>query len=445
MHSVAELDELRATVEQMRAELAALHANGGRLTRSWRRRTGMVGTVLCAALFVVGVAGASPTTSTTNVTFLPLTVPHKVLSGVTIAATKNTSAVVIGASTTVPSNATTVQLTVSGKSTTGAHLNFYPAGNPSGASGQTLTVPAGSIVATTTIQENVGESGKVTFANSGPGSATTVTATITGYSTQVTAGDINGVGGSSGQVLTNDGAGGAVWQTPNFQSTDTATVTVHPGADAATNGANLVSAVSAVPAGKLTLIRLEAGDYNLGGTKINLPGNVWIQGAGQSLTTISGTGSPLLNMTGNSGLDLLSVSGGGFECVGVTSTGTVTMQLVNVGGCANGVQNDGSGTVSIVDAVVNSANGHGLEVNAGTATVAGSTIVDTGGVGSGILVSGGATATVSASTVTGAVFSFLVNGTANVADTQLLKIVTGTPHCVGDYNASFVALSSTCT
>jgi hypothetical protein len=161
-------------------------------------------------LLVVGVAGAAPTTSTTDVTFVSLTAPHQVLSG-TIAANKTLSEVVIGGSTTVPADATTVKLTVTAKGAAGGVLNFYPAGNLAGASGQTLSYPSGSTVAATTIEENVGQSGELTFANAGTGSATVV-AKLIGYSTQVTAGDLNGVGGSNGQVLTNDGAGGASWQ-----------------------------------------------------------------------------------------------------------------------------------------------------------------------------------------------------------------------------------------
>jgi hypothetical protein len=176
------------------------------------RRWPVPAAIAAAVAGIVGVAGASPTTSTSDVAFIPLTVPHKVLSNTTIAANKTTSAVVIGGSTTVPSDATSVQLTVSAKGTKAGTLNFYPTGNLAGSSGQTLSYPAGNGLVSTTIHENVGESGKLTVANAGAGSAV-VTATISGYSTQVTAGDVNGVGGSGGQLLTNNGAGGASWTT----------------------------------------------------------------------------------------------------------------------------------------------------------------------------------------------------------------------------------------
>ena len=90
-------------------------------------------------------------------------------------------------------------------------MNFYPAGNVSGGSGQSLAWASKATVSAT-IQENVGMGGALTFANSSTTAAVT-TATIIGYSTQVTAGDVNGVGGNAGQVLTNTGSG-AGWANP---------------------------------------------------------------------------------------------------------------------------------------------------------------------------------------------------------------------------------------
>jgi hypothetical protein len=91
-------------------------------------------------------------------------------------------------------------------------LAFYPTGNPGGGSGQALSYPSGNVLASARIEENVGQSSELTFANNGSGSVV-VTATLIGYSTQATAGDINGTGGTTGQVLTDNGAGGAQWET----------------------------------------------------------------------------------------------------------------------------------------------------------------------------------------------------------------------------------------
>lgn len=60
------------------------------------------------------------------------------------------------------------------------------------------------------IEENIGLKNQITFDNASAASAV-VTATVTGYSTQVTAGDVHGSGGAPGQVLT-DTASGPSWQ-----------------------------------------------------------------------------------------------------------------------------------------------------------------------------------------------------------------------------------------
>lgn len=202
-----EIAELRTEIQMLKA--AATAGSSRDRKRSWKRPIALVGTAILAVGMLAGVAGASG--STTNVKFIALSPAKTILSNVTIAAHKTNSPVVIGGSTTVPADATTVELAVSAKGPSIGTLNFYPALNPSGGSGQTLAYPGSNVVATTTIQENVGQSGELTFSNNGIGSAV-VTAKIIGYSTQVTAGDINGVGGTAGQVLTNDGAGGASWQ-----------------------------------------------------------------------------------------------------------------------------------------------------------------------------------------------------------------------------------------
>jgi hypothetical protein len=100
---------------------------------------------------------------------------------------------------------------VSAKGAAGGVLNFYPAGNVGGGSGQFLSYPSGNGTVSETIEENVGLKNELTFANVGSGSVS-VTATLLGYSTQVTAGDMSPTGGTAGQVLTNTGTG-AEWQT----------------------------------------------------------------------------------------------------------------------------------------------------------------------------------------------------------------------------------------
>jgi hypothetical protein len=59
------------------------------------------------------------------------------------------------------------------------------------------------------------------------GGAAKVTATITGYSTQVTDGDVSGLDGTSGQVLTDNGTG-AAWQTLPAKTAYVSTTTTPP-------------------------------------------------------------------------------------------------------------------------------------------------------------------------------------------------------------------------
>jgi hypothetical protein len=202
----ADIDALRKENEDLRALIQPKKHR-----ELWRRPIALVGVAVLTVAALAGVAGASG--STTNVAFTALTPTKAILTNAAIGAKKTSSPVVIGGTTTVPSNATTVELSVTAKGAAVGVLDFYPSGNPTGGSGDTLYYPGSNTSAVTTIHENVGQGGALTIYNNGTGTAT-VTAKIIGYSTQVTAGDISGRDGAAGQVLTNDGTGGASWQTP---------------------------------------------------------------------------------------------------------------------------------------------------------------------------------------------------------------------------------------
>jgi len=159
---------------------------------------------------LAGVSGASA--PTTDVRFTPLNPAKKVLTNTSIGANLTRLVIVSGGSTTVPTNATTIQMTVTAKGSKAGTLSFYPNGNPSGTSGQTLSWAAGGTT-TGTITTDIGQTNQVAFKNASAAS-TVVTATVTGYSTEVSAGDISGLGGTAGQTLVNNGAGGAVWKAP---------------------------------------------------------------------------------------------------------------------------------------------------------------------------------------------------------------------------------------
>jgi hypothetical protein len=158
-------------------------------------------------------ADASGGGSTTDVHFLSLAPPFKLFTNHAFAANSSFSAVVIGGSTTVPSNATTVELDLTAGGASSGVMNIVPAG-ASGGSGQFLEWGAGSSNSQT-IEENVGTKDELTFALQG--GAAKATATIIGYSTQVTDGDISGLDGNTGQVLTDNGSG-ASWENPSVGS-----------------------------------------------------------------------------------------------------------------------------------------------------------------------------------------------------------------------------------
>lgn len=169
-----------------------------------------VGALALGAGLLAGVSGAS--SPSVDVSFTPLTPPKKVLSNASIGANSTRLVTVSGGSTTVPTNATTLEIMIAVRGTKAGTLSFYPAGDPGGSTGQTVSWPAGGNN-TATITIDVGQKNQIAIKNTSLGSAVT-TATITGYSTEVEVDDISGIGGTAGQVLTNDGAGGVTWQAP---------------------------------------------------------------------------------------------------------------------------------------------------------------------------------------------------------------------------------------
>jgi hypothetical protein len=201
--------------------------------------------VACAAAAVAVAAGTAAATSPgspTDVTFVP--VPgHVVFSNRFVSAHGTVSPVMIGGSTTVPSDATAVQFTVRVKGSAPGTLSIYPAGNPAGGSGDSVhwTTTKG---ASASIAETIGSSDEITFASNST-QAINLSVTIIGYSTQVSAGDVNSSGGNPGQVLTDTGDG-AAWQTPGTVYVDHAVATtLQTEANTAGGFTNLIDGVPA--------------------------------------------------------------------------------------------------------------------------------------------------------------------------------------------------------
>lgn len=180
-------------------------------TRGGRVAAGTIA-LATAILIAAGVTGATADSKTTNVAITPLTPVKTVTTGVSVAAGKTYAFVGSGGSTTVPTNALVIRVAITVKGVAGGTLSFAPLGDPAGASPTKVTWPAGG-TGSGTVNVNLGTSNKVVVSNGSTGSAT-VGVKITGYSTQVAAAGIDGSGGTSGQVLTNNGDGTVAWKSP---------------------------------------------------------------------------------------------------------------------------------------------------------------------------------------------------------------------------------------
>jgi hypothetical protein len=185
----------------------ALRRSGDRVRRIVGRPVGLIVSAAAIAAVITGIAladaGSPPGSG-----YVTVSPAHRILSG-TVGAGATLSEVAVGGSTTVPTNATAVQMTVTAKDTKAGSVQIFPAGDPTAGGATSVTFAAGT-TATATVNETVGASSKISFKNTAAATVT-VTATITGYSTQLTAANIAPDGGSSGQVLTNTGTG-ASWQ-----------------------------------------------------------------------------------------------------------------------------------------------------------------------------------------------------------------------------------------
>lgn len=177
-----------------------------RVRRAGRHRTvGLITLGVMIGVVITGIAAAdSGTPAATG--YVPI-VAVKVLSGASVGAGKSVSPVATGGSSTVPTNASAVQMVVKAGGAKSGSLKIYPAGDPTAGGATSLSWSAGGSV-TATVNESIGTKDQITFANPSAGPAT-VTATLEGYSTQTTATNIAADGGVAGQVLTNTGSGAA--------------------------------------------------------------------------------------------------------------------------------------------------------------------------------------------------------------------------------------------
>src|SRR4051812_30490538 len=147
-------------------------------------------------IVLAAVAGLAATTvygllaSTASAAGIVAITPHAVQTNTSVAANKSVTPVVSGGATTVPTDATRVQFSISiAQPTASGTLTAYPTGDQIHGVG---SVPfSTATTATGTLTELIGLSNKVTFVNNSSGTIV-LTVKITGYSTQVLASDIAG-------------------------------------------------------------------------------------------------------------------------------------------------------------------------------------------------------------------------------------------------------------
>jgi uncharacterized coiled-coil protein SlyX len=145
----------------------------------WRRYAVAVGVAAAVVAVVGGVAGASSTTSEGIVSITP----HVLTGGSALGAGQSVAFVVSGGATTVPTDATRVQFSVTVKNQARAGtLSGQPYLDAADASGDSLSWPASNTTVTGTFLEPVGVSNKVSFINTSAGTVTVVIK-ITGFST----------------------------------------------------------------------------------------------------------------------------------------------------------------------------------------------------------------------------------------------------------------------
>jgi uncharacterized coiled-coil protein SlyX len=132
---------------------------------------------------VVAMINGIATASSTSEGIVALSPAHTLTSGASVAGGKTVAYVVSGGSTTVPTDATRVQLlvTVSNQAKVGS-LTAQPYLDAADASGDSVSWPAIKTTETATFLEPVGVSNKVSFTNNSAGTVT-VAIKITGYAT----------------------------------------------------------------------------------------------------------------------------------------------------------------------------------------------------------------------------------------------------------------------
>jgi hypothetical protein len=273
---------------------------------------------------------------------------------------------------------------------------------------------------------------------------------------------------------------------------------VDPAGTPSQNGSDLLAAVDSISgSGPATpyLVQLGPGEYDLGGSILELPDSVELAGAGPGVTTVTSTNSDATVNAGSAdevrdlaieasgaasralgagpGLTVydasLSAQGNGATAVFVGGNESIRIRDSEITASSTGAQAaiaidvDSSGTTTLdrdrIAATTASGSGVATAVsnrgNGSTLTVRGSTVEASGPAGSdasALATTGGASITADASSVSGTTASLNNGGnstsTIRVGGSKLSGPVAipgfGTVTCVLSYSASYASLSSAC-
>jgi hypothetical protein len=506
------LAQLEREVAGLRTELAHSAQSPRPKRRGFRIALIVAGAVLAYAA-VGGVAeAAGKTTGPSSYRAVPAaTLVTKTLSS------SGTETFHVTGVAGIPSAATaaTLNITASGQSATG-DLYVYAAGASKPAE-PNLDWSAGHSVAES-VTVAIGTSGEVTLKN-GSGTVKLVVQ-VDGYYAPATAlGTAGGVltgtypdpglapsavrttnistsGGATGKVLTDTGSG-VSWQAPPVVFTNT--VVVAGNSTATANGTALLKAIAAL-SGTDNLVLLEPGSYDVGATSVMLPADTWLEGAGQSITTVTGEDVyATVTLDGaDDGVSNLSITDASSNnqnyAIGLAIHNSATVDGVTIDASiasttvysADAIEAEDSGSAGITienstidDEVTSNTYADGIvqygtapllvrndEITSTTAaqnfSIGLSSSASTGqmtvrdsdisAVGpSGVIAdgidNGSGTTIVIGSRISGATNSVVAAGVSrgDVADSELIGPPSGPVTCVGAYSASFAALNTSCT
>jgi hypothetical protein len=274
------------------------------------------------------------------------------------------------------------------------------------------------------------------------GKFTTLEATTSLKTPALETGSLKVTGGNPalGSVLTSDASGTATWQA--IPKLSKIIYVAESGGDYPTITAALNSITDAI-ATKPYLVRVAPGVY---AEQVTMKPYVSIEGAGEGTTIIKFTGSNISPQLENTSATVIGANNAELRFLTVQSDGTGKIYAIAI--CNRAASPKLSHLTLIAAGVVSTGCNSGLSNYSSSAPVLTNlTINAAGGVdySFGVYNYSSSSPTIYSSRITGVTNSVNnTNSTSKIANTMLDGPVTTGSTCIGTYNASFGALSTTC-